>query len=268
MNEQNTVDDFSLLRQVPAIVRARAFRLYTQNGKRLVDLWQNGGAAVLGHTPPLVLRELKNTASRGLFSPFPHFLEARYLKALARLFPGRTCTLYASPPPALEALLKTGAAALWRPFQNEKNPLAVPPDAPQALVPVLPGIHLWRGNLPQGLCVLARAGESATPFPAGDVLSPVLLAAAARGVYDLLAAAPQRANPAYPRVLKALRESPWRRQGIYLSLRESPGMETWAALFRRFLDAGFLLPPYPAHPVILPGELSPGEEAHLAALLP
>lgn len=266
MNEHNTLDDFSLLRQVPAILRARAFRLYTRDGNRLVDLWQNGGAAVLGHTPPLVLRELKNTASRGLFAPFPHFLEARFIKALSGLFPGRTFTLYASPPPALEALIKTGGAALWRPFLDEKAPLAVPPDAPPVLVPVLPGIQLWRGNLPHGLCVLACSPANETPFPAGDLLSPVLLAAAARGLYDLSAAAKERASPAYPRVMQALRESPWQRQGIYLSLRQAPDTETWAALFRRFLDAGFLLPPHPAHPAILPGELSPGEEAKLAAL--
>jgi hypothetical protein len=38
-------------------------------------------------------------------------------------------------------------------------------------------------------------------------------------------------------------------------------------LFSRFLENGFLIPPVPSHPLILPGILSPGEEAKLADLL-
>jgi hypothetical protein len=41
----------------------------------------------------------------------------------------------------------------------------------------------------------------------------------------------------------------------------------YPALFRRFLDNGFLLPPSPSQPAILPGELSPGEAAKLTGLL-
>ena len=74
----------ALLRLVPAVLRARNFRLYTAGGRRLVDLWLNGGAAVLGHTPPALLRELKNTASRGLYAPFPIF----WRPVLSRPCPG------------------------------------------------------------------------------------------------------------------------------------------------------------------------------------
>ncbi|MDR0583966.1 MAG: hypothetical protein LBG57_06410 [Treponema sp.] len=292
MNEEqdNSSGEFALLRLAPEVLRARDFRLYTRGGRRLVDLWLNGGAAVLGHTPHLLLRELKNAASRGLYAPFPHFLEGRFIKALSRLFPGRTFRFYASAPAALEALLKKGEAGLWRPFLDPGMPLAAAADAPPVLIPVLPGIQGWRGGLPQGLCALAV--DSANPIrentspentiipdaaslPAGDFLSPVLLAVAARGVYDLIAAAPERGNLSLPRVTKALndRNSPWQRRGIYLGLREDCGLraetgpEVWAILFRRFLDAGFLLPPIPEHPPILPGVLSPGEEAKLAEVL-
>jgi hypothetical protein len=264
---ENTLGEFSLLRLAPPVLRARDFRLYTQDGGRLVDLWQAGGAAVLGHTPPSILRELKNTASRGLYAPFPHFLEGRFIKALSRVFSGKNFRLYAAPPPELEALSREGKAALWRPFLDAKNPLALPPNPPPVLVPVLPGIQGWRNNLPLGLCVLALDQGFAAQLPLGDFISPALLAVAVRGVYDLAAAAKKRANLAYPRILKALRESPWQRQGIYLFRKKPPDSETWAALFRRFLQEGFLLPPTPAQPVIIPGELSPGEEAKLAILL-
>ena len=259
-------NEFSLLHLAPAVLRARDFRLYAAGSRRLVDLWLNGGAAVLGHTPPSLLRELKNTASRGLYAPFPHFLEDRYKKALSRVFPGRAFRLYASPPPGLESL---PPAALWRPFLDPAAPLSVPENAPPVLIPIVPGIQGWRGGLPQGLCVLALGPgfEDTAALPPGEFISPVLLSAAARGLYDLIAGARQRAKPFYPRIEKTLRDSRWRRRGIYLSPAQPPGPEEWADQFRRFLDAGFLLPPVPAQPVILPGILSPGEEAALAGLL-
>jgi hypothetical protein len=73
----------------------------------------------------------------------------------------------------------------------------------------------------------------------------------------------------YPRIAKALKQGNkfWQKQGIYLSPLQAPPPEEWAALFRRFLDNGFLLPPIPSQPLILPGILSPGEEAKLAELL-
>ena len=261
-------NEFSLLRLVPEVLRARDFRLYTRGG-RLVDLWQNGGAAVLGHTPPSLLKELKNTASRGLYAPFPHFLEGRYIKALARIFPGRNFRLYAAAPLELHALAAAGKASLWRPFLVPAVPLSVP-ELPPVLIPVVPGIQGWRGGLPTGLCILAANGSIDASLPPGDFLPPVLLAAAARGIYDLIAASAERAAPA--RIARAMAsggeaDCRWQMQGLYLSLRQAPTEDEWAALFRHFLDNGFLLPPVPSQPVILPGILSPGEEAKLAGLL-
>jgi hypothetical protein len=262
-------DDFSLLKKIPNVLRARAYRLYTQEGRRLIDLWLTGGAAILGHTPPNILREIKNTAARGLYSPFPHFTEGRYLKALSKIFPGYSFRLYAAPPPELSVLFNSGEAKLWRPFVNPADPFTVIENAP-VLIPVLPGIQIWRGGLPFGLCVAAAKDanyfDGEKQFFESDNLPPVLLAAAARGIYDLLAA-PERATFNFPRIEKALKNSRWRRAGIYLELREKPETEEWAILFQKFLEAGFLLPPAPSFPVILPGELSDGEEAKLAGVL-
>ena len=260
--------DYFLLSTVPAVLRARGFRLYTQ-GRRLVDLWLIGGAAILGHTPPNLLRELKNIASRGLYAPLPHFSESRFIKALSKLFPGRSFRLYAAPPPELTELFTSGAAKLWRPFTDSASPFAV--ENTPLLVPVLPGIQSWRGGLPLGLCIAAAESENQlAQLPAGDILPPLLLSVAARGVYDILAS-PERAKPAFPRLAKVMQtddfKKRWRRQGIYLSLKEKVENDTWAALFGKFLDAGFLLPPNQNQPLILPGELSDGEEAKLSAVL-
>jgi hypothetical protein len=131
------------------------------------------------------------------------------------------------------------------------------------MVPVLP--LPWAG-VPSAL-VLDKSLEAAFPASEGDLVSPVILAAAARSVWDLIAALPERGGRKFPRIGKALAQSPWRRRGIYLTLADTVGEEDYAVLFRRFLEAGFLLPPSPRYPLILPDELSPGEEAALAAML-
>ncbi|MCL2765947.1 MAG: hypothetical protein FWD40_11830 [Treponema sp.] len=252
-------DGFYLLEKIPAVLRARGFRLYLSNGKRLVDLWLNGGAAVLGHTPPNLLRELKNTASRGLYAPYPHFTKDRFLKALSKLFPDRSFRLYAAPPPELTALNNSAEVKLWRPFSEAQDT--------QILILVLPGIQSWRNGLPMGLCITAVYDEKLlSQLPPDDVLSPVLLAAAVRGVHDIIAA-PERTKIKFPRVMKILKQSNWQRQGIYLTLKKETTLEEWETLFHKFLEAGFLLPPSPAYPLILPGELSDGEEAKLASAL-
>ncbi|MDR2629434.1 MAG: hypothetical protein LBC60_00770 [Spirochaetaceae bacterium] len=292
--EQPATDSGNLLRQMPMIRRARDFRLYTIRGRRLVDLWQLGGAALLGHNPPKVLRDFKNTAERGLFAPFPHPMEGRFFKALARLFPGGDFRVYAdefslrraldrsggdagtlgtapdgcpwtdpafSPDPtALPAGARSSALALWRPFlKTGEEGLAFSPDIPVQR-PVLP--LPWPGS-PQ---VLILEKDRSPGFPPSDPVSPAILAAAIRGIYDLLAA-PERGSPRFPKIEKALKKGSWRRRGIYLTLPEAPDAASYAELFRDFLDRGFLLPPSPAQPLILPGILSPGEEAALAELL-
>ena len=252
--------------KIPVILRARGYRLYAQNGQRLIDLWLNGGAAVLGHTPPDFLREIKNTASRGLYAPFPHFTEGRYLKALLKIFPYHSFCLFAAPPPELTELYKTGFVKIWRPFLNHAAPFAV--NEEPFLVPALPGIQLWRSGLPLGLCVVVSGKEeNLSQLPQSDTLPPVLLAAAARGLHDIIAS-PQRGKPDLPRTFKALRTSAfWKREGIYLSLKNEVEPHKWELLFKKFLDSGFLLPQDQSSPLILPGELSDGEDAKLAASL-
>jgi hypothetical protein len=302
----------ALLRSLPVIRRARDFRLYTEDGRRLTDLWQYGGHAILGHTPPAVLRELKNAASRGLFAPFPGCYEGRLIKALSRLFPGRLVRLYAGEASLRLALVRAGYDAsapfrdpafpasgtvspppgktpptLWRPFLEDPLPTK-PAAGPQSveqitgnrqvragqeaagnkgqtaeiLVPLLP--LPWAG-VPQPL-IIDRSLEVAFPPSGQDLLSPLVLAAAARSVHDLIATLPEQRGRKFPGIWKALAQSPWRRRGVYLFPEETPEPDAWEGVFRRFLDHGFLIPPDPREPLILPGVLSPGEAAKLAGL--
>jgi hypothetical protein len=271
------------LNLLPAVLRARDFRLYTQGGGRLVDLWQSGGRSILGHKPAGVLRELKNYGDRGLFSPLPHPQGRRFVKALSRLIPGRAFRFYAErsslsraleragfppaetfPDPLFSPPAAPGGPVLWRPFLEPREPREEAP----ILVPVLP----W----PPSPWVLALDPALEDRFAPSQTLSPAILAAAARALYDLIAAGPLGGRPVYPKINRALYGnpggSPWRRRGPYLihaslsgEARTAP--PPWETLFRNFLRGGFLIPPDPADPLILPAILSPGEEAGLAALL-
>jgi hypothetical protein len=255
----------SLLHRIPPVLRARDFYLYTGTGRRLIDLWQTGGRAILGHKPLNLVRDIKNNMERGLFAPLPHPAYGRFISVLSRLFPHKEFRLYADEGSLRSALhgagLHTGgtffdpalssppvtAVSLWRPFIDT-------PDTP-VLVPVLP----W--HLSPFVAVL----EPGIALPPSEILSPVILAGATRALYDLIAAMPTRGMVTFSTVQNALRNSSWHCRGIYLN---SPyENDNYEALFYRFLASDFLLPPQADMPAILPGILSPGEEAILAKLI-
>ena len=283
-----------LLQLLPGVLRARDFHLYLDGGKRITDLWRWGGRAVLGHKPPKVLMEMKNAAERGLFCPLPHPLQQRFTKALLEFFPGRAFRLYRDESSLRRALADAGLVAtaesalydpvfpqpatvlqgnepakvsLWRPFLAVADTAIVDP---AVLVPVLP--------CPLGPAALVLPAGADTSFPPGDIIPPVLLAAAARALYNLAAVqksvSANRDWPDYPKLRKALSaprqtgQCTWQRRGIYLTLAQ-PDMdgEKYEALFRRFLEGGFLIPPEATEPLILPLTMSAGEEAKLAQIL-
>ena len=236
-----------LLRLLPKVLRARDFHLYLENGKRLTDLWRFGGKALLGHKRPGLLRELKNSSERGLLAPLPHPAEKRFIKALGEFFPQKQFRLYLDSGSLASALEKAGIKSpppLWRPFLAEAR-------AP--FIPVLP----W----PLGPEVLVL--DENLDFPEGDLVPPALLAPATRALYDLASAIKAKTFPEYQKINKALKSSSWQRQGIYLTTEEGE----YTALFNKFLEGGFLIPPSPREPAILPFHMSSGEESKLALLL-
>jgi hypothetical protein len=247
------------LRMLPPIRRARAYRLYT-SALRLVDLWLDGGRALIGHTPSGITREIKNTAERGLFAGYPGYMERRALKALGRLFPGKQFRIYN------EHTFRPFADTVprWRPFDAVNAAECGGDDAG--------GAPYFTPVLPHPLCppVLVINADSvhAAQFPDSDVLSPVRLTALSMSC-TALPAAKSRAAVCYPKVERALEHSCiWQRSGsIYLRLSEKMDEVRYTALFKRFLLDGFLLPVPMDDPLILPGEMSDGESAKLSRLL-
>ena len=85
--------------------------------------------------------------------------------------------------------------------------------------------------------------------------------------------------PYYAKIEKVLKNDvrgKFQRRGIYLSWKQAENFDiptagmsnnaAYTALFKYFLENGFLIPPSPAEPLILPFEMSKGEEAKLAGL--
>lgn len=271
-------DPLSLLSALPPIRRARGYRLYAAGGARLVDLWQYGGRAALGHTPPGVLLAVKDVASRGLSAPLPGPYLARLEKLLSRLAPGNPvprvypdaaaagrafaaagydpAAFSSAADPALAAVPEGAVCALWRPW------LPAAPEAP-VLRAVLPA--------PWPVAALLLRPEAAARFPPSSLVPPLSLAALHRATADLLGslegppedrfAALDRAIAARPASLRPARRGP------YLRFAEASDAERYAALFGRALAAGLLLSPDPALPSIVPPDLSGGETAALAAFL-
>jgi len=243
------------LRTLPAIRRARGFYLYDNSGKRILDLYLDGGRAWLGHRPEGLSLQIKNTLSRGVYSPYPGSEEGKLLKAAEALAVQAGCregcrALYVrswesakSIPRAMDSLFtKQGECMLWRPG------LPWPQEAElvEILVP-LPGFE-------SGRVLITKKTET----PSGDLPSPVIAAALSRSLWTLksrletpLAAADIETGES------------WIKKGPYYLYKGEE--EAFDELFKEALAAGILLPPEMNMPMIIPCEFSPGDQNLLSS---
>ena len=264
---------------LPRVRRARGYRLYTEEGRRLLDLYLDGGAALLGHRPELLGRELKNVAGRGLLGNLPSSYPLRLRRTLRRALPGHAWFGIAATAeearrllhrqlglapaaalpvadPLLDARWYEAQVAWWRPLCGAQ-PVGGEwlTHGPAALLHRLP---FAAGAGPVTVSTRhAGAEESAGAL----AISPLLLAGATAALRRLLRGATERSavTGSWPRTAPG-----WRRNGIYV-LGEYPASRH-AAVFAAFLEAGVLLNPRYPGPSILPAQVSPGEAALLRRL--
>ncbi len=115
------------------VKRAREHRLYTQDGKRIIDLSMGFGRGVLGHRPNGVSLALKNTIERGLYSEYQSIYFTRLNNLLLKMFPEYSIVTYLNSPKELnfkdiiDPIRKEYKkdlcyeAAYWRPFIETPN---------------------------------------------------------------------------------------------------------------------------------------------------
>lgn len=229
---------------IPQVKRAREFKLYTYDGRILLDLYRGDGRAFSGHKPGKTVFTLKNLAEQGVFCDYPSVYGGRLQKALRSLFPEFPHTaVFASEASALNFLPQmpadpargeSGSFVLWRPG------LPVPSEARQLLV------RIPAGGFSRAVAVCGRETLSA----AGETLSAVEAGVLTRAVYDWIALA-ENGLPTVPEIETV----DFVRRGYYL---EYKGPDYRECRFRA-AEAGILLPPAAEVPAVLPLSATKGE---------
>ncbi len=238
------------LRTLPAIRRARGFHLYDNGGRRILDLYLEGGRAWLGHRPEGLSLQLKNTLTRGVYAAYPGSEEGKLLKA------ARTLAVQSGSNPGCRALYLRGGASdavipaavdplfsdrgecvLWRPGL----PWPAKADYIEILVP-LPGFDAGR------IIITNREDH-----PTGDLPSPVIAAALTRCLWTL-----KNTLETQPASVGIKAGNSWEQKGPYHIFKGSE--EEYDTLFKKALSDGILLPPDKSDPMIIPGELTTGDQ--------
>jgi hypothetical protein len=217
------------------IRRARLCYLYTQSGKRLTDLYQEAGRAILGWDGGNARTVFKNVLNRSAAGSFESEESRRLEKAVQILLPDYHCVRWYSGIPS--------PLPLWRPWQPNQ------PDAEAVLF--LPPFPLASDCVilaakPHAQTDLALRCLSELP---STLLAPCLLAGITRSIYDLIQELPLRNETGWSRWDKLL--SPyWDRQGPYLFPKMS--RDDYSAFASACLDKGVVISPDYDIPSIVP----------------
>jgi hypothetical protein len=214
------------------IRRARLCYLYTQSGKRLTDLYQEAGRAILGWDGGNARTVFKNVLNRSAAGSFESEESRRLEKAVQTLLPGHTIVRWYKGMPDIPASLP-----LWRPWHPN------PPIAEAVLF--LPPFPLASD------CVILAA-KSQADCPASTLLAPCLLAGITRSIYDLIQELPLRNESGWSRWDKLLMPY-WDRQGPYLYPKMS--RDDYDLFASRCLNKGVIISPEFDIPSIVPYKL-------------
>ncbi|TVQ41105.1 MAG: hypothetical protein EA384_01135 [Spirochaetaceae bacterium] len=288
------VPSTQLLQQLlPPIRRARDCYLYTQDGRRIIDLYRCDGAALLGYRIARIGRAEKQRLSEGVSAVLPSLYAARLQRALAELLPSHPWVrLFGGIDAAQRALDRAGYGRPLDPAVGADTPIPqgagagaatavcrpfLPTPRCGVLLPRLPYPAAWA---PQAVCFGADPGDALV----SQAISPVALAGAVQAVAawraaeraraGMAAAAgesaaaatgrrgrppqrPQRVVPELELERADCRGGVWLRRGPYLSTRlDDAG---YRRLRRLFLQHDMLIAPQPGEPTVLPPSMSPGE---------
>lgn len=281
----------NLLSLLPEIRRCRGYRLYAENGRRFLDLWQDDGRGVLGAKGTGIGTVVKAETDKGLGSPLPSVYESRLAKAALAANPAYTAVrLYPDEASAARALVaRAGAAgaaladaATWSldtegiffdPARRDANsgsrlallerpyPEGLDMDAARKGF----GIALLRLPLARAFSpavLLFRDGSEAEGFGRAFV-PPLQLSAAVKAFAELAGHGEKYAGDLWKRADRRL-GGLFERRGPRLWPRCS--REDYPALFETALDRGVLLSPFWDLPSNIPADFDDGELKPLSGI--
>lgn len=270
-----------LLRLLPPIRRTRGNRLYAADGRRLLDLWMDGGRGVMGESERPARAYAANAIDKGLVHPYPGLYAARLVKALLRAWPnfgavrlfadeagalaaaGRILGDASALPvdPAGRAMLPAERAAPGRAAFMLARPF-VPAAAYEACALAMVRLPLASALSP---AALMAADEAAFGSEAGALVPGMRCYAAARAL-DSLAQSSERGYEApHWRLFDRRMGSYFERSGPYLLARCDEG--SYRRFFEAALAGGALVAPRWAEPAAVPADFDDGELKRLAAAL-
>jgi len=162
--------------------RASGYYLYTDKGKRLLDMYLCGGRAILGHKPKGILTQYKRELDKGLFGILPYKTTGKIKQALKLMFPEYESACYATREKAIRRLEKAkfcynnGLAvdfkiSTYRHFVEQK----------------LADIFLFLPYPSLDVTIVLYKNDNKLSFEDEDVLLPQEEVAIARFIYELMA---------------------------------------------------------------------------------
>ncbi len=230
------------------IKRARGCFLYTENGIRLTDLYQEGGKAILGWGGSSAFTMLKNVLSRGLTGSFSTDYFYQLQKAVSCLLASeRNIFVFTEKAAALKALAdcakNSEAPVFWRPWNEDGK---IWKDIP---VVIVQPPFAWSEEY-YIVAVTPDAGfpdEKLAAF--SKVLPSPIYAGITRSIYNMIAAIQSRSEKDWyiydPEILPY-----WTRKGPYLYPKVPEGKYT--DFVRHCLECEIVISPEYEVPSIVP----------------
>lgn len=164
---------------IPPVRRARDCYLYTQDGRRILDLYRCGGLALLGYRPARIAAAEKRRLEQGLSAPLPTRDFANLERVLRALFPSHPHVTVARD--YATALAAAAAAGFGQPLDPAFGGAVSPPLPGRARgAPPTRRACIWRPFLP--LPAGCRLILPRLPYPAAWAPQPLCSADAAASV--------------------------------------------------------------------------------------
>jgi hypothetical protein len=184
MDEPTMIDLKEELRsRYGAVRRAGDCHLYTAKGKRVLDLCQEGGAAILGWRSGRSKLAFKNILDRGITGTFPSEAEGELVRAVQELLPQYGTVRWYSSRERARAACAT-YLGLWSEIPLIESPLlhpeatvdiGPPGDSPLSAARTLTGIPLWRPWLDDAYYSMTDRVDSAFLRSAKDTQHTMVL---------------------------------------------------------------------------------------------
>jgi hypothetical protein len=184
MHETKKIDlKDEIRKRYGTVRRAYDYHLYTAKGVRLLDLYQEGGSAILGWRGGRAKLAFKNILDRGITGTFPTEIDDELVRSVQELLPHyNTVRWYETKERA--RLACASFLGLWSDIPLIESPLLHPEasidigpggDSPLSSAKSLYGIPIWRPWLDEAFYAMSDRVDSAFLQNATDTLATMVL---------------------------------------------------------------------------------------------